>query len=308
MSFLSHSSGDLIADRRYAFGQDLAARGDYAAAADLFTQAIEAAPGFAAAWFSLAEAKERLGHSAEAAAAFRQAVAADPQDHQGAQLRLIRLGVEPIGDMPLTYIRDVFDQYAARFDAALTLGLAYKGPALLRDAVRRACEASGRGFHFSAMLDLGCGTGLAGAAFRDAVDELAGVDVSPNMIAQARARGIYDRLAARDIMQHLAEQSPQRFDIVVAADVFAYFMDLRTVLAAITSVLSVGGLTAFTVETHDGQGIVLGEKLRYAHSAAHVHAAIAEAGLDVVVLEDASTRNEAGMPVPGLLAVAQRRR
>ncbi len=49
------SSGNLIADRRYAFGRELAARGDLAAAADLFAQATEAAPAFAAAWFALGE-------------------------------------------------------------------------------------------------------------------------------------------------------------------------------------------------------------------------------------------------------------
>ena len=35
------------------------------------------------------------------------------------------------------------------------------------------------GTRFGTMLDLGCGTGLAGAAFRPHVDWLAGVDLSP---------------------------------------------------------------------------------------------------------------------------------
>ena len=48
--------------------------------------------------------------------------------------------------------------------------------------------------HFGAMLDLGCGTGLGGAAFRPFVDRLVGVDLSPAMIAQAAAKGLYDRL------------------------------------------------------------------------------------------------------------------
>ena len=55
------SSDDLLADRRYRFGRDLAARGDDAGAADLFAQAIEAAPGFAPAWFALGDVRARLG-------------------------------------------------------------------------------------------------------------------------------------------------------------------------------------------------------------------------------------------------------
>jgi predicted TPR repeat methyltransferase len=67
-----------------------------------------------------------------------------------------------------------------------------------------------------------------------------------------------------------------------------------------------GGLFAFTVETHAGTGVVLGEKLRYAHAADHVRAALAEAGLSPLTFEHASTRSENGAPVPGLLVIAGR--
>ncbi len=53
------SSGDLIADRRFEFARDLQLKGDLVAAADLLLQAIELAPGFASAWFTLGEIRER---------------------------------------------------------------------------------------------------------------------------------------------------------------------------------------------------------------------------------------------------------
>ena len=100
--------------------------------------------------------------------------------------------------MTETYVRRLFDQYAGRYDTALTEHLHYRGPALLRDAVEAAMRARGkRPMHFRAMLDLGCGTGLAGAAFRPFVDRLVGVDLSPAMIAQAASKGLYDRLVDR---------------------------------------------------------------------------------------------------------------
>ncbi len=41
------------------------------------------------------------------------------------------------------------------------------------------------------MLDLGCGTGAAGALLRPAATRLVGVDLSANMLAKAaRARGL----------------------------------------------------------------------------------------------------------------------
>src|ERR1700676_2712586 len=92
MDLLTLSSGDLIADRRYRYGRDLAARGDISAAADLFAQAVEAAPRFAPAWLALGEARAWLGDNAGAAGAFRMALQIDPQDHYGAALHLARLG------------------------------------------------------------------------------------------------------------------------------------------------------------------------------------------------------------------------
>ena len=47
------SSGDLIADRRYKWALDQAARGDFAAAADILVQTVALAPGFALALSAL---------------------------------------------------------------------------------------------------------------------------------------------------------------------------------------------------------------------------------------------------------------
>jgi predicted TPR repeat methyltransferase len=303
---LFKSSGDVTADRRHAFARDLAERGDFAAAADLLAQTVELAPGFAAAWFALGEAHEKLDRKAEAIAAYREVLNRDPDDPYGASLRLVRLGATDAKEMPANYVREVFDQYAGRFDDALTRGLAYKGPELLFGAVRDTCAASGEDFHFSSMLDLGCGTGLGAVPFRPFVDQLAGVDLSPNMVEMARGKNIYDRLAVGDIMTFLQGEADARRHLVVAADVFAYFADLAPVISASKRVLAAGGLLAFTVETHAGEGIILGDKLRYAHGAAHIRYACESAGLNVTLLNEASTRNEADIPVPGLIVVARR--
>ena len=183
------SSGDLIADRRYKWALDNAARGDFAGAADILAQTVELAPAFATAWFALGAIRDRLGDRPGAVAAFEKARDADPDDYHGARLQIARLGSGSAAPaMSEMYVRRLFDQYAGRYDAALTERLAYRGPALLRDAVEHAPRAAGRPLHFPAMLDLGCGTGLAGAAFRPFVERLVGVDLSPGMIAQAETQ------------------------------------------------------------------------------------------------------------------------
>lgn len=296
------SSGDILADRRYRFGVDLAGRGDHAGAADLFAQAIEAAPAFAPAWFALGEARRRLGDAAGAAAAFTQTLDLDPDDPYGAALHLARLGKRPAGAaMSGAYVRALFDQYAAGFDAALAR-LAYDAPARLRDAVL----AVRPGAAFAHMLDLGCGTGLAGAALRSLVARLTGVDLAPGMIAQARAKRVYDRLETADLMTFLAAAAvrAETYDLVIAADVLVYVFDLAPVTVAVARLLGRGGLFGFTVETHDGAGVELGDTLRFCHGEGHVRAALAASGLRPVALAPVSTRTEGAVAVPGLLVVA----
>ena len=137
------SSGDLIADRRYQWALDLAARGDLSGAADILSQTVELAPAFATAWFALGAIRDRLGDRAGAIAAFEEARDADPEDYLGARLQLARLGCGDVAPaMSEPYVRRLFDQYAARYDAALTGQLAYRGPAILRDAVEQAIHAA----------------------------------------------------------------------------------------------------------------------------------------------------------------------
>jgi predicted TPR repeat methyltransferase len=302
LSTLFLSSGDLIADRRYAWAQDLESKGDLAGAAELLEQALELTPGYASAWFALGELREKLGDTEAAAIAYRKAREADPEDRHGALLNLVRLKAAEASGMPRAYVRTLFDHYAPDFDRSLTEGLNYSAPQLLLAATLKA----GNTPRFAAMLDLGCGTGLAGAAFRPLADTLVGVDLSPKMVEQARRKNIYDRLEVGDLLEFLAAEKDdgKKYDLVLAADVFAYFPDLAPVARAVTAVLMPRGIFAFTVETHAGEGVELGPSLRFAHDADHVRAALGGGGLKLLGLDSASTRTEKGFPVPGLVAVA----
>lgn len=304
------SSGDLIADRRYKAAVDLAARGDFVAAADLLAQTVELAPNFATAWFALGAIRDRLGERDGAVAAFGRARDNDPPDYHGARLQLARLGSgDTTPPMTDTYVRRLFDQYAGRYDAALTERLNYRGPAILHEAVKAVTGAAGRPLRFAAVLDLGCGTGLAGAAFRGCAGRLVGVDLSPAMIAQADAKGLYDRLVAADLLDFLtaAKGERERYDLAIAADVFVYINDIAPVIAAVAQVLAPEGLLAFTVETHAGDGVKLLPTLRYAYGEAWLRKAVDGAGLTLCSLSAAAVRTENGLPVNGLVAVASAR-
>lgn len=312
------SSGDLLADRRYAYAEAAFKEGDHEAAADLARQTLELAPGFAAAWFLLGQAHETrfraLGSGAEASADFRDAVAAfesaaaaDFEDTLGARLRLATLGVgDPSDAMSSGYVRALFDEYATRFDRHLGRSLRYRAPALLHDAVRRACSGRGRPFRFGHALDLGCGTGLAAEAFRGECGVIAGVDLSPAMVAKAERKRLYDELAVGDLVAWLATRPAGMADLALAADVLVYLGDLRPVFAEVARVLAPGGLFALTVQAHARDGVALGQDLRYAHGEAYLDGLAGSHRFSVLVSEAVTTRQDRGENVPGRLLIISR--
>lgn len=302
------TSGDPVLDRRLDWARAFLAEADFAAAAELLAETVEAAPNFAAAWFLLGEAREGQGESEAAREAYGRALVLDPADRLGAGLRRARLGgaegsESGEGAMSAAYVRTLFDQYADRFDTALREKLAYRGPELLLEAVRAACDALGRELRFGAALDLGCGTGLAGVLFAPLAERLDGVDLSPAMLEKARALGLYAALEAGEMGAALGAMPAGGLDLVIAADALCYVGDLAPIFHAARAALASGGLFAFTLETHEGEGVLLRETLRYAHAEAYVRALAQDVGLDVVLLERASTRSEKSVPVPGLVGV-----
>ncbi|MBB4361885.1 putative TPR repeat methyltransferase [Bradyrhizobium sp. CIR18] len=303
---LFQTSGDLMADRRFEFARDLQLKGDLPAAADLIEQAIELAPNFTSAWFTLGEIRQQLGERDKAIEAFRKARDSDPDDQHGAGLHLMRLGDAEMSEMPKAYVQALFDQYAPRFEHALINDLGYRAPGLIFKAVLAARVAAKKPAFFKRTIDLGCGTGLAAAAFAKQVDHFIGIDLSPGMIKEGRATNLYAELEVADMIDGLRSKDDGCANLVVAADAFVYLSDLAPVLSEAKRVLVSGGVLAFTLETHDGSGIVLGEGLRYAHSAEYVRGAIAKAGLKLLTLEPASPRIENNEPVRGLVIVAEK--
>jgi predicted TPR repeat methyltransferase len=292
------ASGDLIADRRFAYAKAAAKDGDWSAAADLYEQTLERAPNWAAAWFALGEARENLGDLDAAAQAFRETLAADPADAQGALARLALIGGDAPAALPQAYVARLFDDYAWRFDKHLIKNLGYRAPALIAEAL----SAIAPGRRFASALDLGCGTGLMGEALHDRVGHLVGIDLSAAMIAKARDRNVYDELIVGDAVAPMRER-PSAFDLIAAADVFVYVGDLAPLFAAVGTALTEDGLFAFSVEACEGDGFKLEPTMRFAHSRSYVEATAHRAGLLPLLIQFASTRRENGADAPGLICV-----
>lgn len=266
-----------------------------------FDTALRLDATLAPAWTQRGSLLREAGRLADAAQCFRQALA------HGGDAALNRWFLASVtGDAadaatqaPPPYVRALFDGYAEGFDRHLVDGLGYDVPQALA-----ALLPAGR--QFASALDLGCGTGLCAPPLQGRVARLTGVDLSPRMLAQARARGGYDALHESELLQWLRRAQPG-FDLVLAADVFIYVGELADVFGEVRRVLLPGGLFAFSVEAAaDDQPAMLGPQLRYRHGLDALHALAGSTGFDVQAVQRRTLRHEQQQAIEGLLWVLVR--
>jgi predicted TPR repeat methyltransferase len=300
MSTLFGSSGDFSVDRQYDFVQLLEREGDVHAALDLMRDIIARAPNWTWGWFKLGQLAQSQNETDLAISAWQKACALDPSDRLGAGPMLSVIGAQQSDQMPTAFVETLFDQYADRFDASLVDKLHYCVPERMGALV---CELHPD--RFKAALDLGCGTGLAGAIFRPVVDHLSGFDLSQSMLRKAQKRGIYDSLSKADVLQ-LPKLTQGVYDLVVAADVLIYLGALNGVVDWVKSALLPNGIFAFSIETtSEACDFALGPSRRYRHSSNYVCEALNNAGFTIICMSDLVLRKDRGDDVDGMLVVAR---
>jgi predicted TPR repeat methyltransferase len=264
----------------------------------------------------MGHALSSLQRHEEAAVQYREALKLGPEDPYVRHL-VASTGSLPGGrGAPVEYVRTVFDGYADHFESHL-ISLAYRVPGLFRAALLDH-PAIVAGEAVGPVVDLGCGTGLLAVVLSDlAIGPLVGVDVSAKMLAQAAAKQLYRDLKQAEIIEFL-HHDPTSWPIILAADVLCYFGALDEVFAAVRARLVRGGWFVFSVELlnaeaaavglpHD-DGWALGRQGRYGHRESCIARSAAAAGLAIRSMRAETLRQEAGMPVAGLLVVLERPR
>ncbi|RLC23963.1 MAG: hypothetical protein DRH56_07065 [Deltaproteobacteria bacterium] len=161
---------------------------------------------------------------------------------------------------------------------------------------------TGREIRFRNAMDLGCGTGLSGAAFRPNCDRLSGIDLSPNMIEAAREKELYDSLEVGDFLTLLREKKDP-FDLVIAADVLVYIGDLAPVFQSVRSCLNRDGYLVFSTEKTDREGYVLRDTGRYAHSREYIESLAERSGFSLLACRTANIRKDREAWIEGNLFV-----
>ncbi|MGD0192076.1 MAG: methyltransferase domain-containing protein [Rhizomicrobium sp.] len=274
-----------------SLGEALLAAGSLATAIGEFQRALRLDSDSARARFLLGRAWLEAGESEKALEAF-EAVSDETPELAAAVVEARDMCARPRADP--RYVRHLFDEFSGDYDSRMLQQLGYNAPQVLREMAAMLGVVEPR-----SILDLGCGTGLAGLAFGDIASTLVGIDLSPAMIEKARARSIYTELLVCDLEAALSIDGPS-FDLILAADTLVYLGDLRGVFAGAARTLSPGGTFLFTLEKSETVSFELGPKRRWRHSEAYVRDETACAGLDVTGLLACHPRSEAGVPVEGL--------
>ncbi|HEY2385235.1 MAG TPA: PqqD family peptide modification chaperone [Terriglobia bacterium] len=196
-------------------------------------------------------------------------------------------------------IRQLYSRFSRFYEDNMVGELEYKVP------VYAAAMLEGRYGNQSDLdvLDLGCGTGLSGRAFRHWARHLVGIDLSPEMIEQARGTGIYDSLELAEITAWLKASTQPLFHLIVACDSMIYFGDLRQVFIPASRRLVAGGRMIFGVERSESLPFRLTDSGRYQHSRAHLDEAAHAAGFVVEEVTSQILRYEYGEPVHGYVVL-----
>jgi predicted TPR repeat methyltransferase len=284
----------------YNLANTLKAKRKIRKAISFYQCAIDIDPNYSQAHLCLGNALYKLGKFKEAAISFRRTIELDPKNSIAKHLLHSLTGQTP-AKAPLQYVRDLFDSYSTGFERHLVNKLEYGVPSALRRIIRQVSEKK---TIFENAIDLGCGTGLTGSEIRRLSKRLVGVDISSQMINAAQKKGIYDELIVCDITEFL-NAADEKYDLVVATDVFVYTGDLRPVFIAVQNGSIRGSYFVFSTESFSEGDYVLRETGRFAHSHDYIRALSKETGFVIKACERKGIRKEIGNWIEGEIFVLQ---
>ena len=242
----------------------------------------------------LGELTHILGRRDEARDAYQRCLELEPDDAEIQHL-LVSLRDEAAPPrVPDQCIEQLYHRFSSFYESNMCDELGYEGPvhllAAIDDVIADRRELS--------VLDLGCGTGMAGRRIKPRASHMTGVDLSPQMIELARQQNIYDQLEVAEVTDWLG-RAGESFDLIMACDTFIYFGNLHQVIAPALQRLKSHGVIAFSVERADCRPYQLTDSGRYIHHLEHIEKVANDLGLQCNHRED-FLRMEYGVEVTGL--------
>lgn len=249
--------------------------------------------------------------------------------HAKIQLASMTPGGLFVDSMDRSYVEGLFDGFSAKFEKDLVGDLGYVGHELVAKLLLESgIFTTNSDTTTVRVLDIGCGTGLFGAALHrmycgSSPLSITGVDLSSRMLQQAQSnhRAEYSSLIHADanaFLDGIVGGDP--VDAVASSDVLIYIGELDRLFAGVQAVLRPGGCFAFTIEvmpeshplssSDEGEeggeeakqkkGYWLLESGRFGHSPDYIEGMAVKHGYTLKAKESTTIRMQNQQPVPSM--------
>jgi predicted TPR repeat methyltransferase len=138
-------------------------------------------------------------------------------------------------------VRFTYRDWADTYDSELLDEFGYQAPSAAVETLQKHLPSLG-----SVILDMGCGTGLVGELLHSlGYRHLDGLDLSPEMLEKAKARGVYRTLGEADLTETL--EIEQIYDAVICVGVFSHQRNQAFDLVKLFAGLKPNGVLVATV-------------------------------------------------------------
>ncbi len=235
----------------------------------------------------------------DAIVCYKKLLEIDSENISARYILSVLTGEDVIECPPDTYIQEVFDSYSDHYDKSLVDDLEYCVPQKMLSAL----DSLGLISSLSTVLDLGCGSGLAAETLSPYCSSFTGVDLSSKMLSLASDKKLYHELYCSPIEAFL-DTADKHYDLLLAADVFAYFGSLKNVFTKARSTAHSKTIFSFSVEINSSDGYTVRKSGRFAHSVEYVCDTLQTTGWKTIYNEQTGIRKERNDWINGLIVVA----
>lgn len=268
----------------------------------IYDDVLKRDSGHQAALSNIAFLYHRTENYLQSAEYFYRLIILNPQ-HHAARHMLASLNEESPESAPTHYIEQVFDGYSERYENSLVDDLQYSVPLKMRYCFENYFADKKTG---NIALDLGCGTGLGGAAFYDICSSIDGIDISKNMLSKAAQKNIYSTLSACEINDFLGTCN-KHYNLILSTDVFIYLGDLEKTFTLSHIIAQKDCLFCFSTELlADHPTFALRKSGRFAHSKEYVSTICSKTGWQILESEAINLRKEKDEWIKGMLYFAKK--
>jgi len=261
-------------------------------------------PNYINAQINLAVLHLKLGNNKKSVFYYQKVLSILP-GHEHANYMIAALtGKNIFKKTPKEFIQQLYAAYAANYEYDMLGQLNYRVPELLKNFFLKHSMLKN---NLKSVLDLGCGTGLAGQCFKPFAKELIGVDLSLEMLQKSKEKNIYEELHCMQMEQYLLTCN-KKFDLVYASDSLIYTGDLSHLFSLVQAVLLPKSYFLFSVEAKEENNISyrLNETGRFSHELSYLGDLAKKAAWEWLARDSVVLRTQHDESVQGFLVLLGR--